>query len=341
MYKTWFGIILMLCLSIQSINSKSEEKASYLEIKNKKYFYWIFKKEGRKKNSSITFFFQGGPGCSSLMSVFEGCGKFRLEENSEKKVIIKKNKFRFNKLTNMVFLDFPYGVGFSLSEKTVDYPKSIETIKYDLLDFFAAFFIKHPEFSKKKIYLTAESYATRWVVDLAAFLQNTKNSFSNQFSFDITGLFLISGYLVPYSFYKKTYKFCKINNLLNSSEMDFKKEFKKCLSLIEGDDKELAANFCFDLNQKILGPLQKPFFNKYDIRIKNCENSSCYDYGKLDKLINDENFQKDNGVIEKIEGEIKKVKKINLNIFNEKILLGEGKKKWKRCDVNFWKNLKK
>ena len=405
-------LFLFLFLQQNFINFVELKNPHYLTIEeDKNIFFWLFKK--LKKNEleeSITFWFQGGPGCSSMMANFEGCGEYRIDENNE----IKKNIYSWSKLTNMVFLDFPYGTGFSKSKKKINYPIKIEDIKYDLIIFIDKFLKKFPEFKNMKIYFAAESYATRFIIDFVSFYIKSKNSFikkklkikkknkkirylkylkikflpnikekikkdsknisnkknyknksrkkikktnfkniikdkkknipnkkNNQKSsnkknkekknkkidfkniiknFNIKGLILLSGFIDPYYLNMGMLDFSIKNNLIKKKDINyFKNQFQFCGILIRSKYKLSAANFCFNLTQKILGPIQAPFFNKYDIRLK-CEIPSCYDYSKLENLMNNEDFQKTNGIS-------------NFENF--------GTFEWKRCNRNFMKNLKR
>ncbi|MCI24782.1 serine carboxypeptidase-like protein, partial [Trifolium medium] len=62
------------------------------------------------------------PGCSSLgYGAFEELGPFRI--NSDGKTLYR-NKYAWNEVANVLFLESPAGVGFSYSNTTSDYDKS-------------------------------------------------------------------------------------------------------------------------------------------------------------------------------------------------------------------------
>ena len=68
-----------------------------------------------EKQKPLVIWLTGGPGCSSELSIFFENGPFRLK-NGEKQL----NPYSWNKEANMLYVDFPLGEGFSITDSTFD-----------------------------------------------------------------------------------------------------------------------------------------------------------------------------------------------------------------------------
>uniref|UniRef100_A0A803LC33 Carboxypeptidase n=1 Tax=Chenopodium quinoa TaxID=63459 RepID=A0A803LC33_CHEQI len=116
-----------------------------------------------------------GPGCSSLAyGAMEELGPFRVRSNGK---TLYRNKFAWNHVANVLFLESPVGVGFSYSNTTSDYDTNGDTkTAEDNYVFLLNWFERFPEYKGRDFYISGESYAGHYVPQLAhAILQhNTK-----------------------------------------------------------------------------------------------------------------------------------------------------------------------
>jgi carboxypeptidase C (cathepsin A) len=78
-----------------------------------------------------------------------------------------KNKHSWNKEANMVYLESPAGVGFSICGDPKECVYDDYTSSDDNIIALRNFFLKFPEFAKHELYLTGESYAGIYVPYLA------------------------------------------------------------------------------------------------------------------------------------------------------------------------------
>ncbi|GER49325.1 serine carboxypeptidase [Striga asiatica] len=112
-----------------------------------------------------------GPGCSSVAyGASEEIGPFRISKTSSR---LYMNKFSWNKLANLLFLETPAGVGFSYSNRSSDLLNTgdIRTAK-DSLQFLVRWLDRFPRYKNREIYLTGESYAGHYVPQLAREIVN-------------------------------------------------------------------------------------------------------------------------------------------------------------------------
>ncbi|XP_021736394.1 serine carboxypeptidase-like 40 [Chenopodium quinoa] len=150
----------------------------YVTVDNKagKAFYYYFVEAPTNHTSlPLLLWLNGGPGCSSLAyGAMEELGPFRVKSNGK---TLYRNKFAWNHVANVLFLESPVGVGFSYSNTTSDYDANGDTkTAEDNYVFLLNWFERFPEYKGRDFYISGESYAGHYVPQLAhAILQhNTK-----------------------------------------------------------------------------------------------------------------------------------------------------------------------
>lgn len=77
------------------------------------------------------------------------------------------NPYSWSNITNLLFLDSPAGVGFSINTDPNYQFNDVNTAKDNMLalkDFFTS---KFPEYANNTFYLAGESYAGKYIPDLA------------------------------------------------------------------------------------------------------------------------------------------------------------------------------
>ncbi|KAL3597039.1 hypothetical protein D5086_008676 [Populus alba] len=107
-----------------------------------------------------------GPGCSSVAyGASEEIGPFRINKTASGLYL---NKFSWNSVANLLFLETPAGVGFSYSNRSSDLLDTgdIRTAK-DSLEFLVGWMNRFPRYKNREVYLTGESYAGHYVPQLA------------------------------------------------------------------------------------------------------------------------------------------------------------------------------
>ena len=95
----------------------SDWYSGYLDVSETKQLHYIFIKSLDKKDDPILIWFNGGPGCSSLLGLFQENGPFVIDDGE---TIIKPNPEPWNKRANLLFIESPAGVGFSIANLTDD-----------------------------------------------------------------------------------------------------------------------------------------------------------------------------------------------------------------------------
>lgn len=156
----------------------SKTYVSYMHLPNteKHLHYWFIESEHDPKNAPVFFWTNGGPGCSSLLGLFEEIGPFI--PNASLNLI--KNEFAWTRFANIVFVDQPVGVGFSYSKYYKDYSSNDVLSANDNLAFLIEFFKVFPEFKQNDLYLTGESYAGHYIPMMLTELISYNKSHNNE-----------------------------------------------------------------------------------------------------------------------------------------------------------------
>ncbi len=132
----------------------------------KKLHYWFYEAEEDPQNKPLTFWSNGGPGCSGLLGAMTEQGPFR----PTKDLNIELNEYAWTKVSNMVFIEAPCGVGFSYStegDKSDDYTTGDDQTADDNYKLIQGFLERFPEYNKAPLYITSESYGGHYMPTLA------------------------------------------------------------------------------------------------------------------------------------------------------------------------------
>lgn len=145
----------------------------------KALFYYFAESPQNSSEKPLVLWLNGGPGCSSFGNggLLE-LGPFRV--NSDGKTVFR-NKYSWNNVANVIFLESPAGVGFSYAKDSKVYEQTgdISTAK-DAYTFLVNWLERFPQYKNRDFYLTGESYAGHYVPQLAyTILQNNKNTNRN------------------------------------------------------------------------------------------------------------------------------------------------------------------
>ncbi|XP_050385086.1 serine carboxypeptidase 24 isoform X1 [Argentina anserina] len=149
---------------------------------NKKHgralFYWFTEATASHQNKPLVLWLNGGPGCSSVAyGASEEIGPFRINTTGSSLYL---NKYSWNREANVLFLESPAGVGFSYTNTSADLKDSGDnrTAK-DALIFLLQWLSRFPQYKYKEFYISGESYAGRYVPQLAKEIVNYNKAHSH------------------------------------------------------------------------------------------------------------------------------------------------------------------
>ena len=141
-------------------------------------FYWIFEAtEVAPADAPLVLWLQGGPGASSLLGQFYELGPHRLAEGGAAGVAPTANAAAWNQRANLVFIDQPFGTGFSYANDAARLVTSMPQMAAALRLALAGLAIAEPDLAGltagtgsgagRPLWLTGESYAGKYIPYLA------------------------------------------------------------------------------------------------------------------------------------------------------------------------------
>ncbi|KAM4623062.1 lysosomal protective protein-like [Discoglossus pictus] len=138
--------------------------SGYLNVTGGKHLhYWFVESQNDPSSSPVILWLNGGPGCSSLDGLLTEHGPYLVQSDGS---TLKYNPYSWNKITNVIYLESPVGVGFSYSDDKHYTTNDTEVVQINYLalkEFFSLF----SEFSENDFYIMGESYGGIYVPTLA------------------------------------------------------------------------------------------------------------------------------------------------------------------------------
>lgn len=179
----------------QPAGTDFEQYSGYVTVDpnhGKALFYYFTESPANSSTNPLVLWLNGGPGCSSFGNgAMMELGPFRVNADT---VTLSRNKYAWNNVANVLFLESPAGVGFSYSNTSSDYTTDdVQTAK-DSYTFLINWLERFPEYKSRDFYITGESYAGHYVPQLAQLiLQN--NKITNQTVINLKGIAIGNAYV--------------------------------------------------------------------------------------------------------------------------------------------------
>ncbi|KAK0567594.1 hypothetical protein OC844_000177 [Tilletia horrida] len=144
-------------------------------------WFWLWTSE--TATDTLTIWINGGPGCSSMIGAIAENGPFLYKDNERGPY---RNPKSWTKLTNMLYVDQPIGVGY-----TVGKPEDRNEVDAarNFAGFLDNFYEAFPEMKGKKLFFTGESYAGLYLQFMAKYEYERGNPHNLQ------GIMIVDGVL--------------------------------------------------------------------------------------------------------------------------------------------------
>ncbi|CAH1417948.1 unnamed protein product [Lactuca virosa] len=148
----------------------SKHYAGYVTLDvdhGKKLFYYYVLSERDPSKDPVVLWLNGGPGCSSFDGFVFEHGPFKFEKTGGMRMPkLHLNPYAWNKISNMIFLDSPVGVGLSYSNTKTDYITSDTITASDSHKFLLEWFKIYPEYLSNPFFIAGESFAGIYIPTL-------------------------------------------------------------------------------------------------------------------------------------------------------------------------------
>jgi len=138
--------------------------SGYIRIPGRgRIFYWFVESQGASPlDDPLLLWTNGGPGCSGLIGFLTENSPFRPTAAGN----LTLNPYAWNGLANMVYVEQPVGVGYSVADGVLSYGDASSAA--DNLEFVKGFFAAFPQYKASDFYLTSESYGGHYLPTLSA-----------------------------------------------------------------------------------------------------------------------------------------------------------------------------
>jgi cathepsin A (carboxypeptidase C) len=134
---------------------------------SKRLHFLLAESQGDWKTDPLIIWFNGGPGCSSLLAFATENGPYQMSAGQS---TFHVNPQSWNLKANVLYIEQPAGVGFSYCNYTAN-PKDCEfddmTQSEDTLTFVTAWLERYPSYKDKPLYISGESYGGIYIPYLA------------------------------------------------------------------------------------------------------------------------------------------------------------------------------
>ncbi|KAA8568289.1 hypothetical protein EYC84_007325 [Monilinia fructicola] len=260
-----------ICETTPGVNQYS----GYLSVgTNMNMWFWFFESRNSPTTAPLATWFNGGPGCSSMIGLFQENGPCQFYDGASTPSL---NPHSFNEFANMIYVDQPIGVGFSYGTDSVTSTVTAAPYVWNLLQ---AFYAAFPVYENRDFGIFTESYGGHYGPEFAYYLeqQNAKidaGTISGE-KIDLVALGINNGWFDPIIAYKAYVDFSYNNSykplITAAQHTSYLNTYtKSCLPLLEkctsttGSDSACvkADDTCYN---DIEGPLSNGNFDVYDIR---------------------------------------------------------------------------
>lgn len=278
-----FSFISFIYMSPLPFDTENWE-SGYISTRSPKdaLYYFLFKNRQNNSSAPLLIWLNGGPGCSSMCGVFQENGPVYTNRTDLK---LYWNPNSWNTFADVLYVDQPVGTGLSIASNKSTMCRDEGCVSRDFYIFFVKFLEKYPQYIKRPLYFSGESYAGRYLPAIAAYFAK-----SGDHNINLQGI-AIGNPLTHLSVQIQAYPtFLKEHHLINNFQYLRAKAVAVMCAIVEnmGVNSELLLLLC---SQDFGGIADLP--NPYDIREKK-------GYEDLDKVIetlmNNKDVQKYLGV---------------------------------------------
>ncbi|KAK4509551.1 uncharacterized protein ATC70_007904 [Mucor velutinosus] len=243
------------------------QHSGYLEMGTEKYFFWFFESKSKPEEKPLTVWLNGGPGCSSMIGLWQENGPCRSGKNGTE---VTYNPYTWTRFSNMLFIDQPSGVGYSYGDK-ID--SQVETSAVAFYQAIQLFYEAFPKYSKLPFHLFGESFAGRYIPIYAEYIVKRNLEAVNQV-IPIQSVGIGNGWINPLIQLKYAAQMaCESNYGQLLPEYlcaQMRTNYKRCAKLIEKcyasnrrNDCVAADGYC---NANVDGLFSRSGRNVYDVR---------------------------------------------------------------------------
>ncbi|KAF2429796.1 putative carboxypeptidase S1 [Tothia fuscella] len=236
-------------------------------------WFWFFEARKNPEKAPLVAWFNGGPGCSSMIGLFQEHGPCQFYNGANTPT---NNKYSWNEYANMIYIDQPVGVGFSYGNNNVSSTATAGPYVWKLIQNFYASF---PEYKSRDFGIFTESYGGHYGPGFAQHILSQNKAVAagtvKGEKINLTGLGINNGWINPADNYKALIDYAANNtykklisaqqqqSYLNTYQTRCVPALNRCWQSGSNADCSSAMNTC---KSSIESPLSRGNFDVYDVR---------------------------------------------------------------------------
>ena len=148
-----------------------KQYSGYLSVgQDMNMFFWFFESRNNPSTAPLALWLNGGPGCSSLIGLFQENGPCQFYDNSSEPSL---NPYSWNEYANMLYVDQPIGTGFSYGRDPVTSTVTAAPYVWKLMQ---AFYSRFPEYENRDFGLFTESYGGHYGPQFADYFESQNSA---------------------------------------------------------------------------------------------------------------------------------------------------------------------
>lgn len=152
-----------ICETTPGVNQYS----GYLSVgNNMNMWFWFFEARNNASTAPLATWFNGGPGCSSMIGLFQENGPCHFVNGESTPSL---NQYSWNNYANMLYIDQPIGTGFSYGTDDVSSTAQAAPYVWKLLQ---AFLTQFPQYESREFGVFTESYGGHYGPEFADYFQS-------------------------------------------------------------------------------------------------------------------------------------------------------------------------
>ncbi|RKF81823.1 Carboxypeptidase S1 [Golovinomyces cichoracearum] len=136
-------------------------------------WFWFFEARNNPTTAPVVVWLNGGPGCSSMIGLFQENGPCHFEDGSNEPSL---NPYSWNEFANMLYIDQPIAVGFSHGRDNVSSTVSAAPLVWKLIQ---AFYAQFPQYENRALGIFTESYGGHYGPQFATYFQSQNEAVSS------------------------------------------------------------------------------------------------------------------------------------------------------------------
>ncbi|KAI6197439.1 Serine carboxypeptidase ctsa-1.1 [Aphelenchoides besseyi] len=218
--------------------------------------YWFVEAQDQPEKLPLIFWFNGGPGCSSLDGLLNEMGPYEAHEDGSN---LRQNPYSWNKFASVVYIESPAGVGFSYSTDgnttTDDDLTSLEN--YNAIK---KFFEIHTPFRHHQTFIMGESYGGVYVPTLTARIVEGQKDFP----INLKGMAIGNGYVNEKLNIDTSVRYAYGHGIIDEKVWN-ELESTCCRGCIDGCDLTKLTGHCATMVEEIFEFLWFGGLNPYDV----------------------------------------------------------------------------